>query len=169
MSRENVHYQDLVTLNIFIKESGEDIAAVIYIMGDIFTDNAMNNILPFLKEGWQEASINIKSIQDYIMRNRTQGQYNYFIHKLETRGLLGVQLKLKMLVIKHLRSAFLDSLNTLKDTNVLKDINMINIFKQSTHIYFGIVNSIFKSLIFIPGVDAIDEIKNVVENLMSWK
>jgi len=162
----SIYDPDIIELSNFVKQVVDDIDSVILIIDKLLPEHAPTEISIRLRKAWDEAESNKSDIQKYLSRERTQSQYNWFVRKLQKAGLTGQQLKLKLFVWKYRRGQIERLREEFDGALTDGNYNIKNVLVDALKIYFGLVNHILKSMIFIPGVDAIDEIKGILENIL---
>ena len=158
--------EDRKKLIEFVSNIGQDVGFVALHAVEINPE--LEQFLPQINKSWKIVEPRFERINEYLMEKRPLPDWApmKMEDELEDRGLVGVQLELKLSVYQLLRRKFYNALEFFigaarakrKEWEEKRNV-LMGFFSR----FFGFANVILESLGFIPGTHAVKEFKGVLE------
>lgn len=153
--------EDIYALKEFVSKVGSDIDLIV--TKTTIIDPELESLYTLIKGAWAEVTPCFTEMIEYLEGKRHLEKMD---DQLESKGLTGVQLELKLKVFKLRREEFHKAWNDFIDSSENERKNKRPSLKRILLKLLRIIDCIFDSLGFIPGADAAKEIKGVLEELI---
>lgn len=153
--------EDRKKLEAFISNIEEDLTIVVSRGRDINPE--LESIYSLIQRAWEDVKPHFTEIKEYISGKQHLEKME---DHLRNRGLTGVQLELKLRVYNQRRQEFLKEWNDFVNAPQEEKKRRRGILGRILGKLLRIIDRILESLGFIPGTDAVKEIKGVLEEIV---
>ena len=153
--------QDISELIEFISQIQEDISKIVSNFHELVPEP--EELHEQVRNAWEELTPIFDQIMSELDNFRDQADRD---RELQLRGLTGAQLQLKLSLYRRRREEFRDELDEFERANKDKKKRRRGFLGGIIQKLFGIINKILDSLGFLPGPDAVKEVKGVIEECL---
>jgi len=156
-----MHEDDRAKLQEFVSSVYEDLNLVASKV-DILVPES-KELHELLGRAWEDVSPRFQQIVEYLAGKRPLEQ---LAEQLEERGLVGIQLELKLWVYRLRRNEFTSEWGKFEEASKEEKKNKRGFIGGIIQRLLRIIDRILDSLGFIPGTDAVKEVKGIIEEII---